>query len=370
MRILLIGPHHAGGSIPPYLDVFTAALRFLGVQVDHLGTSGVPYDKEQDRFWTAERVRQEAEGMLADVDVNAYDLLSVHFGNLDVEQLLPQLWPARRPPAVYHLHSLDWTLFTDHIPEPDLREAVNRGVVGMDAFVCFGTYGAERLETLAGPDAPRLVSWLPTTIPSGTLPRYPKDLAAALEPSDPRPLGSLYGYATPWKDTENLIAACKRTKEPGRMIVAGPFWDDPSQAGLDLAAEVKGTTHGSTQLRVVPTYLDAAARLALVTATDFAIFPYRTQPTFQGSGAIADYLAHGVPVLATDVANMAELIGDAGVVMEPANPQSLADAVDRFIHDVQHRKTLASAARCHARRFSAVHHAAQCLRFYDTLIRR
>ena len=220
----------------------------------------------------------------------------------------------------------------------------------MDAFVCFGTYGAERLETLAGPDAPRLVSWLPTTIPSGTLPRYPKDLAAALEPSDPRPLGSLYGYAAPWKDTENLIAACKRTKEPGRMIVAGPFWDDPSQAGLDLAAEVKGTTHGSTQLRVVSTYLNAAARLALVTATDFGIFPYHAQPTFQGSGAIADYLAHGVPALATDVANMAELIGDAGVVMESANPQSFADAVDHFIHDVQHRRTLTGTAGVWPRR--------------------
>lgn len=44
MRILLIGPGYAGGSIPPYLDVLAAALRRSGAHVGRVGSTGVPYD--------------------------------------------------------------------------------------------------------------------------------------------------------------------------------------------------------------------------------------------------------------------------------------------------------------------------------------
>lgn len=369
MRILLIGPNHAGGSIPPYLDVFAAGLRLLGAHVDRLGSSGVPYDKQEGRFWPADQVVQAARHLLRDVDLNAYDVLSVHFGNLDVEQLLPHLWPSRRPPAVYHVHSLDWTLFTEHVPEPRLREAVEDGVAGMDAFVYFGSYGASALGRLAGHDVPSIVSWLPTTIPPGTSHRHTDEIAAVVARRTGA-LASLYGYAAPWKDPVGLIEACRRTTVASHVVVAGPLWDDPTQAGADLTAELLGAVHGATQLRFMPTYLDASDRKALVSASDYAIFPYRSQPTFQGSGAIADYLAHSVPVLATHVANMAELIGDAGVVVEPADPQSLASAIDRFAGDKAYRDALAAAARRRARCFSAAYHAARCLRLYETLKRR
>lgn len=84
----------------------------------------------------------------------------------------------------------------------------------------------------------------------------------------------------------------------------------------------------------MPGYLDPGQRRALTAATDVAVFPYRNSPAFQGSGAITDYLAPGVPVVATDVANMADLIGDgddaAGDVVPPGDPADLARALDRY----------------------------------------
>src|SRR5439155_1553342 len=44
MRILLVGPRQNGGSLPPYLDVLTAALRRHGARVHRLGSTSLPFD--------------------------------------------------------------------------------------------------------------------------------------------------------------------------------------------------------------------------------------------------------------------------------------------------------------------------------------
>jgi glycosyltransferase involved in cell wall biosynthesis len=360
----MIGPRRPGGSIPPYLTVFSAALRRLGAHVDWIGSSGVPYDRGIGAFWPASRIIRQAHLLLRDTDLNAYDILSVHFGNLDIEQVIPCLWGARHPPAVYHVHSLAWTLFSTYVPDPGLHSDVGNGVRQMDGFVFFGSYAADRLATPMGTRIPSVTSWLPTTVTPGTRRRRRGQLAAAL--SDGRtPLGSLYGYAAPWKDPASLIAASRQTTSPNRVIVCGPLWDDPTQAGLDLTAEIAGAAHGATRMRVIPCYLGARDRLTLVAESDFGVFPYRTHPSFQGSGAIADYLAQGVPVLATDVANMAEVVGNAGIMVPSGDPESLASAMERLACDTRHRAALTDAARDRARRFSAVRHAAECLRFYE-----
>lgn len=115
-------------------------------------------------------------------------------------------------------------------------------------------------------------------------------------------------------------------------------------------------------------YVGPQERTELVEASTTAVFPYRTQPTFQGSGAIADYLARGVPVIATDVANMAELIGDAGVLVPSADPASLAAALDSLTEDPARRAGLRAAAAQRAPLFQADAHAAACLRLYQQVI--
>lgn len=102
--------------------------------------------------------------------------------------------------------------------------------------------------------------------------------------------------------------------------------------------------------------------------THFTVFPYQHQPTFQGSGAIADYLAHGVPVLGTDVANMAELVGDAGLITEPGDYEAFAEGLERLAGDEQYRDSLSHNARRRSRQFSAANHAARCLRLYQAVI--
>jgi hypothetical protein len=208
------------------------------------------------------------------------------------------------------------------------------------------------------------VAWLPTTIPAGTIPAARPALAEALDTA--LPVISLYGYAAPWKDAGLLLAALGSMRAPARIVLAGDFWDDPGQAGLDLSAFTRGPARaGRGELAVVPGYLSPADRAALVRASAAGVFPYRPHASFQGSGAIADYLARAVPVIATGVANMAELAGGAGTIVPPGDPQALAAALDAIASGSETAVSLARQAAAQARRFTAEVHAARCLTVYQ-----
>ena len=121
-------------------------------------------------------------------------------------------------------------------------------------------------------------------------------------------------------------------------------------------------------MTVAPHYLDARQRLALVEATDLTVLPYREHPGVQGSGVITDYLARGVPVVATDVANMRELVGDAGVMVSPGDPAALASALDRVAGDPDFLAVLQAAARRRAALFSPATHAMRSLAFFGRVV--
>lgn len=373
VKVLLAGPDHAHGSLPPYLDVLAHHLRDLGAHVDRLGSTGVPYDPEAGRFHRVEQITATVDALAARVDPGRYDLVSLHFGNLEVEQLLPARWRALGldlPPVVVHVHALEPTLFTRHVPDPGLHAAAQEAIDQAAGLVYFGQY-ARTILTRRAPAAARLphaVVPLPTTISPGTQPATTYRMAAALH--DPRPeatLLSLCGYAAPWKNPADLITALAATTAPVRVVLAGPFWDDPTQAGCDLhpAIEQPQRLGRAAELAVVPDYLDAPHRAALIAASTGGVFPYQPQSTFQGSGAIADYLAHGLPVIATDVANMAELAGPAGIIIPAGDPAALAAAIDRFATDIQQRQRLRIAAHQQAARFTPTAHATACLAFYQ-----
>jgi glycosyltransferase involved in cell wall biosynthesis len=377
MRILLAGPDHPHGSLPPYLQVLADGLRRLGAHVDRLGSAVAAYDARLGRFRPAEQITAAADTLAGQLDPADYDLISLHFGNLEIEQLLPDRWRrrgARLPPVAIHVHALDWTLFTRHVPHRSLRAAVDAGVTTAAGLVCFGQHAQTALtrrlpNTAAQPTA---VIPLPTTIPPGTPAAASPRLAAAMHnPRQDATLLTLYGYAAPWKSPADLLAALATTSTPLRVVIAGPFWDDPDQAGCDLRAAVDHPLPvGPAQLVVVPAYLDAPQRAALTAGSAAGLFPYRPHDTFQGSGAIADYLAHGIPVVATDVANMAELIGPAGIVVPADNPTELGCALDRLAADRRQHAVLAAAARAQADRFTAAEHAAACMAFYHRLAAR
>ena len=378
MRILLVGPDHGRGSIPPYLAVLTDALRRLGASVDRLGSTGIPFDEGTGSWWDTDRIVSTARELAFRVDPRRYDMVSLHFGNLEIEQLLPALWAAEigaagevLPPVVHHVHSLDWTLFGHHRPDEHHRRDVEAGICGVTGLVFFGAYAraelAARLPRTGS--LPAVTTPLPSTIPAGTAPATDPALVRALTPSGEAALFTLCGFAAPWKDAAGLLAALAHTTAPIRVVLAGPYWDDPAQAGCDLspATRVPMRLGRAAEFVVVPEYLAPAERAALVARSDAGVFPYRHHPAFQGSGAIADCLAAATPVVATDVANMTELIGASGLIVAPGCPADLARALDAVATDTTLRGQLTAAASLRAETFTGAAHAAACLDLYRSL---
>jgi glycosyltransferase involved in cell wall biosynthesis len=62
--------------------------------------------------------------------------------------------------------------------------------------------------------------------------------------------------------------------------------------------------------------------------------------------AVAEALAHGIPVVTTSTGAARELVGtDAGLLVPPGDVQALTDALARFMTDADHRLRLAEGAR-------------------------
>ncbi|MBM4369786.1 MAG: glycosyltransferase, partial [Deltaproteobacteria bacterium] len=87
---------------------------------------------------------------------------------------------------------------------------------------------------------------------------------------------------------------------------------------------------------------------ALLAEADVLAVPSR----WEGFGIAAlEGMAAGVPVVASDVGGLAELVGDAGVLVPPGNPRALRDALDRVLRDRDLARDLSRRGRERARRY-------------------
>ena len=85
---------------------------------------------------------------------------------------------------------------------------------------------------------------------------------------------------------------------------------------------------------------------------DVYIMPSRSEGL--GSAALLA-MAHGLPVIATRVGGLQEIVqdGKSGWLVAPESPSALADAIAEAASDVAHLKELGSNARLHSKEFSA-----------------
>jgi len=122
----------------------------------------------------------------------------------------------------------------------------------------------------------------------------------------------------PWKGIDVLIDACARAAEPACLEV---FGDGSQRANLQRQAadrRVDAHFHGH-----VPNVREHLGEL------DLFVSPSRAE---NSPLAIMEAMAHGLPVIATRVGGVAELVDDGrtGVLVEPDNSSALAAALDRL----------------------------------------
>jgi glycosyltransferase involved in cell wall biosynthesis len=150
-----------------------------------------------------------------------------------------------------------------------------------------------------------------------------------------------FGLIRPYKGIDVLVEAMGRLPgaSPAVLLLAGELWgqlDEVTRQRLDrLVAEGRAVAH----LEWVPEE-EVATWLA---AADAMVLPYRAAT---GSAVAAQALGHGLPIVASAVGGLGEIVEDGrnGLLVPPGDAAALAAALAR-LEDPLLRERLAAGAR-------------------------
>ncbi|MBL8929681.1 MAG: glycosyltransferase family 4 protein [Kineosporiaceae bacterium] len=153
-------------------------------------------------------------------------------------------------------------------------------------------------------------------------------------------LAGFVGALRGWHGVEVAIDALARTRRPVELVVAGDGDLRASLAERAVRAGVAERVHwlGHVAHHRVP---------SLLAALDLALAPYPSRDFAFSPLKLYEYLAAGVPVVASDVGQVHDVLQAAGcgVLVEPGRADALAAGIDRALDGRAGLRRRAAAAR-------------------------
>lgn len=171
----------------------------------------------------------------------------------------------------------------------------------------------------------------------------------------------------PRKNLPTLLDAFARVRDrfPGLLLVlfGRGAWTADREAACDARVRVLGL--GMSILRTG--FVTDPELASLYRAADVFAFP----ALYEGFGLpVLEAMACGGCVLARSASAMAEVVGDAGLLVETADPATLAAGLARLLVNPAERDTLRSAARVRAAAFTPDRMASETAEVYRRAVSR
>lgn len=158
------------------------------------------------------------------------------------------------------------------------------------------------------------------------------------------PILGFVGGLRPWHGVETLPALLEnlsRRHTDAQLVIAG---DGPLRGELERDLRERGLS-GHAVFTGWMTHEDVAP---LIQTFDIALAPYpRAEHDFYFSPLkLFEYMACGIPVVATDLGQISEVVrdGETGLLCPPGEHGALVDACDRLLRDPQLGSRLGKAA--------------------------
>ncbi len=166
-----------------------------------------------------------------------------------------------------------------------------------------------------------------------------------IRPSAPSPDGPLrvgfVGTLKPWHGVEVVIDAVASLGERATLTLIGDGPEGPAlrQRAADRGIEVEWAG------AVLPEHIPA-----LVAGLDVGVAPYPAGAGYFSPLKVYEYLAAGLPVVASAVGQVPDILDDGvtGLLVEPGSATALADALARLADDPALRLRMGAAARADA----------------------
>jgi len=161
------------------------------------------------------------------------------------------------------------------------------------------------------------------------------------------------GAQIPSKGSLDLVEAVKLVQSPVQCDLVGDAAPEYTRMIGDRIAEF-GI---GDRIRLTGEKRGRDKHLAFESA-DMFVFPSHTEGF---PNVILEAMAYGLPIVATDVGNIREMIGadtdrPAGVILDrvnPVSPDQLAETIDRLVADPRERKRLSENGRYRIKRYLA-----------------
>jgi glycosyltransferase involved in cell wall biosynthesis len=169
------------------------------------------------------------------------------------------------------------------------------------------------------------------------------------------------GTIEPRKNLPDLVRAFDAVADDDpdvALVVAGT----PGWGTREFAATVERARHRD-RIRTLG-YVAAGTRADLLAGAAVLAYPSR----YEGFGfPPLEAMAAGVPVVATRVGAIPEVVGDAALLVELDDPDELAGAIHTVLTDDERRRALVTRGRARVEMFSWSRAAAELAEFYRRL---
>jgi glycosyltransferase involved in cell wall biosynthesis len=165
------------------------------------------------------------------------------------------------------------------------------------------------------------------------------------------------GCIEPRKNIPTLIRAYLHTKPALRremqLVIAGPFGWEKEQVRTMLA-------HSGANVRYIG-YVPEADLPGLVRGAAVLVYP----SFYEGFGLpVAQAMAAGTPVITSNRSSLPEVVGDGGMLINPASVEELSAAIERVCTCPTFANQLSARGRIRAQRFNWSACAAESLDFF------
>jgi glycosyltransferase involved in cell wall biosynthesis len=274
--------------------------------------------------------------------------------------VLPYATPC---PMAVTVHDLIPELYPEALPKPWLRH-IFQGLVRLACrrarmVITGSTTSAEDLRRLLHLPAERIAT-IPYGVDAGFRPSPPEQVAVMRQA-----LGLAYSYVLyvgihkPHKNLVRLVHAWKRISDEvrgdTRLVLAGredPRYPQTRQAIAQLGLQSSVTILGAVQDTDMATLYSGATAFA---------FP----SLYEGFGLpVLEAMACGTPVVASNRSSLPEVLGDAGLLVDPLDVDALAEALTRLLRDAELRRELSAKGLARAGRLTWERAAQETLTVY------